>query len=227
MTIQKWLDRVKGQFLDDTREPELFDEADAVDALNDVLHDVLAECRLIKDTLTEAICEIEVTASGYVGYSAISDRIIVVDEVLWVDATNGTVTLDLETMPRLRVRTPEWRDTDAGVPEKYLLDAITGYIMPYPKPELDGTLYLGVYRTTIADLTMDDVEDEIPIKSIYHHKLFNGALRLLYQKKDTEVFDRLSERYEALYAKDLDYIKRMKLKYEHREVINTPLKGLM
>lgn len=168
--------------LDDLEEPFLWGNSELVDAAADAQNEACRRARLLIDSNTASICQIN---------TAIGTALYVLDSrVLFVRRAK----LGTQDMP---LRRASFRDLDAnihrweaitGTPTHYVTDYETGKIRLYPIPVAVDTLSMTVVRLPLIEIS--DEEQTPEIKPHYHRSLRFWMMYRAYSKQDADTLDK-------------------------------------
>ncbi len=200
----------------DTAEPYLWSDAEVKEFVNDAENEAAERASLLRDTMTVAVCEVDVVA-GTAAY-LLDARILRVERA---KLDLGSVPLSLSStaaMDRGAGVTPrDWRtqslswqsgvsgsgwEQRTGTPAMALLDreGAQWKLTLVPKPVVDDTLRLQVFRQPLAPMAADDDTPEIPTR--LHIRLVDWMMYRAYSKEDAETFNRTKAmEAEALFTR--------------------------
>lgn len=187
----------------DTKEPYLWSAEEVAEFAEDAENEAAERARLIRDSLTTAVCEVPVVAGTAV--YMLDPRILSVDRAKLDSqsvplALSSTAAMDAGMGGRPR----DWRTSSgtyvggigggwegrSGTPTTAVLDAEgAGWKLTLaPAPNKDDTLRLQVFRLPLQPLSSDS--DNIPeIPARLHIRLVDWMLFRAYSKQDTETAD--------------------------------------
>lgn len=167
--------------LDDTVAPYLYSDATLKAGLNDAQRQAAIRKRLVLDRNTAECCSYAVA----VGQQEVElhKRVLAIRSARYTDVSRP---LHLTTLKVMDKDYPNWSNDINGVPQKIIVDAQTGSILVWPKPETAGTLALCVWRAPLESEDMEDGEDEPIIDEVFHVDLIDWAEHLAYLTKDGE-----------------------------------------
>lgn len=155
--------------------------------LNDAQNEACRRARLLVDSTTADLCEIQLNASD-TSYE-LDPRVLFVRRVR----------LDGESLPLGRVSykdldagVPGWED-ETGLPRGYVPDFETGKLRPYPAPDDTYTAKLTVVRLPLADMAKE--EDAPEVRPHLHEALLDWALHRHFAKPDPDVHDDTRAKY--------------------------------
>ncbi len=187
--------------LNDYEKPYAYLDAELNLYANEAEKIICRDARLIEDSSTDSICNIDVEANT-LDY-ALDDTIIYVSSAR---ITTSDLILTKTTKMDMDTKYPGWRSATATEPTKYLLDYRHGYITLYPKPDADYTLNLSVIRYPEDDMAQDTDEPEIP--PAFHHALIDGICYQAYLKWGDRTYDaKKSEIHLKLFRKAIADMK--------------------
>lgn len=171
---------------DDTAQPYLWSDADAIEYANDAENEACRRARLITDASTASICELDVTSGQ--ATLALDPRVIFVRRAK----------LDLQSMPLalvdhrdLDAQIPRW-ESQTGTPRAMVRNWESGKLRLYPTPDAADTLRLRVVRTPLepmTDATTGVSGDSPEIAPRYHRSLVYWMLHRAFSRKDTQTQD--------------------------------------
>lgn len=161
----------------------LWSDLDITGFLNEAETEAAIRKRLIFDSFTAEVTEIDVVA-GTSKY-ALDPRLFEVTAAYLYDATETRrQRLTPTDLPYLSEHSPYWRG-DRSPPERIVIED-TYILLPNLITE-PGLLRLEGYRTPMRPLT--DENDTPEIAEVHHRFLLHWALHRAFKKKDVEVLD--------------------------------------
>jgi hypothetical protein len=149
---------------------------------NEALKTICRDARLIEDSTTESICDVDIE-NGTLDYQ-LHESIIYVTDAKLSSVTQSLTKTTKKDIDRSRTG---WRTATAAEPTMYLLDYQHGKITIYPNPDQDYTLNLSVIRYPESDLAQESDEPEIPAQ--YHHAIIDGICYQAYLKWGDRTYD--------------------------------------
>lgn len=195
MTLAQLMDAYRTK-TEDVAPPYLWSDDELRQYADDAENEAAERARLLKDTTTPEICQVNVVA-GAAAY-LLDSRIISVERAKLALSSTPLTLSSTDEMDRAK---PGW-EARSGTPSKGLVDAEgAGWKLTlYPKPAANDTLHLQVFRLPIGPLSAHDGnQPEIP--SRLHLRLLDWMLHLGYQKQDAETYDRAkSEQHAAIFT---------------------------
>lgn len=208
MTGRELVNRFR-QLSQDEVEPYLWEDAFALDMLNEAEREAADRARLIYDDGYE----IAVTA-GTARYE-IDPKIIDIERAALAADGDGRPPLKLKLFDRLELdwRTPPRSKHEAGLPWGRPFGLVcdgTQTVEIAPGPKRDGRLLLGAFRLPLADFG-EDASPEIP--AIHHIALVDWALYRAFSIPDAdEANEQLaayySDRFDKYFGRRIDARKR-------------------
>lgn len=183
--------------LDDVVEPYLWSDDEIAEYLNISVEELCNESYMIKDSTTDDICTINITADT--AYYPLSDKI------------TSIIIAKLDSM------TNYLKQIDDGVIIDYDGSAITtpsfsyndSSITLYPTPAANDTLHLTVYRLPLNTINMANAYNEIEVPRKWQNYLYYGIFRLAYDKNASDAYDpQMRDRYAAQWEITKDKILR-------------------
>lgn len=163
--------------LDDERQPYLWTEEELLQHLVQAQQDACVRGKLILDDITDACCEIALTA----GVS----RYALHEKVLAIAARWGAVRQGRRILARIYEQRFE---VGSGTPTVYWEGH--RFIELYPAPSDDaalrGPIRLSVYRLPLAD--PDDADGELEIHPRYYEGLVFGLVARAYGRTDADTY---------------------------------------
>lgn len=182
MNLGALLDIVREE-LDDTVEPYLWSNEFLADCATDAQNEACRRARLIVDSDTEDIAEIDLEANT--ATYALDPRVIRVERAI-VDGES----LPLRFMLRrhMDAQRPGWEDEEAATPEIIIPDWSSRKIRLFPAPDAVGTLRLTVIRLPLAPL--NDLDDEFEIPEHFQRNLRHWIKHRAFLKHDSETLDK-------------------------------------
>lgn len=172
--------------------------------------------RLIFDDTTEEVCRVPLVAglSEYV----LDPRIIELRDDIRLLNDRGP--LRRATLDDLEEISPRWREHEARVPRRYMIDRmganylrLTLYATPIEQDEMD-TLVLPVYRLPLEDPEQDG--DELEIDPHYQGHLRHWVIYRAYLDRDPDRYDPLRAadhlaQFEAIFGRrESAHVERMR-----------------
>ncbi len=165
-------DRVNPPFWSDTRRTTFANQA---------LMEAVRRARLIVDSTTPEICEIDYTTDPVL---SLDTRIISIRNAIIEGQTLELVAI---TMDEIGNSIPNWRLlTPTDIPRYYITDVSSGKIRLWPPPRVAGTVLLSVYREPTPLVLAQDIPE---IAARRHYALTHGMRVLAYSDEDSETFD--------------------------------------
>ncbi|MGL4230966.1 MAG: DUF6682 family protein [Casimicrobium sp.] len=183
---------------DDTAQPFLWSDVDAIEFANDAENEACRRARLITDASTAAICERAVAANAVM--VSLDPRVIFVRRAK----------LDSQSMPLalvdhrdLDMQNPRW-ELQAGTPRAIVRNWESGKLRLYPMPSAADTLRLRVVRTPLVPMANAASNGDSPeIAPRYHRSLVYWMLYRAFSRKDTQTQDdRRAAEYLALFENE-------------------------
>lgn len=184
--------------LDDNVAPYLWSDAELNSFLNQAVDEACVRARLIVDSTSAEVTPIAITAG--VNQYPIHRSVFYIDRIYDTGSKCEVLKAGHDDLDE---RYPQWLDAE-GSPAKFMLD-LNFYHVPgdeehthkltlFPKPDVDTTLQLTVFRLPLEPMASDGDTPELP--SFFHPDLLHWAchLALLKQDADTDSASR-SERY--------------------------------
>jgi hypothetical protein len=181
MTLRELIDLFRME-VDDTQEPLLWSDAEAMDFANDAQQEACRRARLLVDSTTTAICAVTALASG-AGLVALDARVIFVRRI----RAANSLPLKRMNMQDMEAANPYWQDSAADTPQAFIPDYTTGSLMLWPKPAVNTDYTLTVIRAPLADMDSDDDVPEIAAR--WHRSLRHWMVFRAYSKQDSEAAD--------------------------------------
>lgn len=167
--------------VDDTAEPFLWSDEEAVEFANDAQNEACRRARLIVDSSTTAVCQIAVVAAA---------ALVTLDpRVLFVRRARFATLLPLKrmNMQDMEAYNPHWMDAAPNVPRVFVPDYETGKLLLWPTPDANATLLMTVVRDPLVE--MDSQDDTPEISPRYHRSLRFWMMVRAYGKQDAEAND--------------------------------------
>lgn len=225
-TALKILRRLRND-LQDIVEPYLWQDEELLDYLSEAQEQFCKQGMPIIDSKS-SICSIEIEAGDEdVKYHESIQRIIEAKAKEFVNGvpkyhkikvTTQSNFLDLES-----TNTHDYGNTvhnETWIHQRGELYAIAvdydqEYLRLIPIPNKDYTLLLTVERLPLNEI--NDVNDELEVRSIYHSAIRNWAAYLAFMRQDSETFDEnAANRFADLFALDIELAKRDRSKRNRR-----------
>lgn len=179
--------------VDDTVEPYLWSDEEALDYLNDAENQAARRLRYFVESANADIAMATVPTTGIVALDA---------RVLFVKAARiqGRLPLRMMTMQELTDTDPYWQDASASLyPEVYVPDFQTGALRVHPKPTAQLSLLMTVVRDPLTAMANLDATPEIAAR--YHAELRHWLSHRAYLKPDQETYDpKKSQEAEVRFA---------------------------
>lgn len=176
---------------DDVVEPQLWEDGEVDQYLNDAQREAAVRARLIKDSTTTAVTQIAIdtTSTDY----PLHTSILSIERVKLASQEQPLGRTTVDELDRLY---PDW-ESQVGMPRFFVED--NGRIRLVPKSAQVDTMNLVVYRLPLADMKAED--DSPEIHEMHHARMVDWALRCAYLKPDQEKYDpTLAARYEAAFT---------------------------
>ena len=170
---------------DDLKTPRNWADKDVARYLAEAEAEAAMRKRLLPDTLTPAVTEIEVTP-GTSRYALHPSVFEVTAAWLYNAAETQRTRLTPMDAATLSYTCPFWR-SDRAMPERIVVE--DGYIL-LPNQIIDPWLIrLEVMRTPLVPLTMEQPDARPEIAEVHHRFLVHWALHRAYQKPDSETLN--------------------------------------
>jgi hypothetical protein len=167
--------------LDDTEADYLWSDSELIAYANEAQEQACRRSRLIIDSSTPEVCEIQVIAGT--SLYALDDRIISIKDV--TDSRGFELTG--KTVAWMNEFVSGWRNVEGDF-IAFITDYETNKLKVYPIPKADSVIKLRVVRTQLADMVALDSSPEI--KSRYHRALIHWVKHRAYLKKDADTLDK-------------------------------------
>lgn len=167
--------------VDDTTEPYLWSDEEAIEYANDAELEACRRARLLVDSTTAEICQIAVAAGDWL--LDLDPRVMFVRRARFA----GSKPLARMNMQDMEGYNPYWQDTTASTPFAFIPDYQTGKIAVYPPSDAARTLHLTVVRDPLQE--MNDHQDTPEIAPRYHRSLRFWMMFRAYGKQDAEAND--------------------------------------
>lgn len=180
MTLRELIDIFRHE-VDDVAEPYLWTEEELIEYANDAENEACRRARLLLDSTTEAICQIDVEI-GEASY-ALDPRVIFIRRA---KVASRALPLARASLRDLDEAALGW-DTHTGTVCAYLTDVDTGRVRLYRIPTATDTLHLTVARLPLTAMNSLDDEPEIHIR--YQRSLRHWMHFRAYSKQDAETKD--------------------------------------
>lgn len=184
----KELIRIWRSDVDDTEEPFLWSDDEAMEYANDAQNEAARRGRLLVDSSTPDITQLDVIATATVGQPDVSlytldPRVLFVRKARFA----GKLPLRRMSMQDMESRDPYWEDAQPSQPCVFLCDTGTGKLRLWPTPAATGLLLLTVVRLPLAE--MNDLEDAPELKPHLHRSLRHWMTYRACLKPDSETLD--------------------------------------
>lgn len=170
--------------LRDLAQPYFFSDDRIRSALNQVQDEACRRARLLVDSRTAEVCEVDVAAGEAV--VELHECVIFVRRARLAGAGVPLVPRVARTMDEL---CPGWEDTLPGQPTIFVPDWETGMLRLWPAPATDVVLHLTVIRAPLESELLAGPSSEFLLPRRYHRGVINGALSELYKVPDIEIFN--------------------------------------
>ena len=170
--------------LRDQKQPYFFSDERIRSALNRAQDEACRRARLLVDSRTPDVCEVDIAAGEAV--VELHESVIFVRRARLAGAGVPLVPRVARTMDE---QCPGWEDTLPGQPTVFVPDWETGMLRLWPAPATDGTLLLTVIRTPLDYelLKLDTSTFILPRR--YLRGVLDGALAELYAVPDVDIFN--------------------------------------
>ncbi len=204
MTIEDLVARVREDFLDDTKAPYFWSDANIITALSNAERELCKRLFLLSDLTTVAICTIPVL-SGTRSYS-LDSRVLRIERLKLSGVAQPLLRTTVEILDR---DCPGWEDT-TGVPEFYILEAGANSIIFDKTPAAGYTASLTVKRLPLFTLQEKETSASPELQQL-DDELIHGALKYLYLKPDAETFNiDMSKKWDNQFETDVKAIVQNK-----------------
>ncbi|MFK7941811.1 MAG: DUF6682 family protein [Paracoccaceae bacterium] len=181
MKLQQLIE-ITRQELDDATAPYLWTDSFLLEAAVDAENEAARRGRLIVDSTTTAICQIDVVA-GTALYP-LDPRVIQVNRMSFVDEAMPVTPMMVR---QLDACLPGWLTEESDPPIYWCPDYQQGQILLVGIPTSDATLKLSVERLPLVE--MDQMEDEPELRPEYHRNLRHWMMYRAYSLRDSETFN--------------------------------------
>lgn len=168
--------------VDDTVAPYLWTDADALDYANDAQDEACRRARLLVDSTTPELCQLEVPLAD-AGLVALDERTLFVRRVRMA-GRRPMVRMSMQDMESMN---PFWQDAAANTPTMFITDYETGKLLLWPTPDTDVALDLTVVRLPLVE--MNDGQDSPEIAPRMHRSLRYWMMFRAYSKQDSQAND--------------------------------------
>ncbi|MCU0689768.1 MAG: hypothetical protein MUF54_00065 [Polyangiaceae bacterium] len=165
---------------DDTAEPYLWSDSVLTRFANEAQEEACRRGRLIVDSTTEEVCQLDVT--GGTAVYPVDPRVLFIRRVK-LDSMD--MPIRKTSVDDLDLMSPGWEGELPGVPFVWAPYEV-GKILLFPPPEVDDTMRLTVVRLPLDDMVggLTPVDPEIPAR--YHMKLVDWMLFRALSMRDKE-----------------------------------------
>lgn len=180
MTLRDLIDIFRHE-VDDVAEPYLWTEEELIEYANDAQNEACRRARLLIDSTTEAICQIDVLI-GTASY-ALDPRVIFIRRAKVASSVLPLARASLRDMDDAALG---W-DAHTGSVRAYLTDVDSGRVRLYRIPTATDTLHLTVVRLPLAEMVSLDDAPEIHVR--YQRSLRHWMCFRAYSKQDAETKD--------------------------------------
>lgn len=195
MTLQELIRLFRAE-VDDTVEPYLWSDEEAIEYANDAELQACRRARLLLDSSTEELTQLELTVLD-AGLVALDPRVIFVRKVRFA----GSLPLKRMNMQDMESHDPYWQDAVASTPVAFIPDFETGKLLFWPPPNAAFTALMTVVRQPLVE--MDAMSDEPEIAPRFHRSLRHWMVVRAYSKQDAETLDpKKAEAAEALFIRE-------------------------
>lgn len=205
MNIEGLVTRIREEFLDDMVGPTyLWSERYITAALTLAERELSRRLFLLHDSTTDAICNISVALVGgvYPRTYVIDDRIIKIERLKFPGVTSPLV----QTTTELLDQYDSGWDEAIGVPVRFVVDADACTITFDRQPVTGGTVKMGVKRLPLVPIRDKSTSESPELKQL-DDELIHGALKYLYIKPDSELYDAgLSAKWDKQFERDISRI---------------------
>lgn len=182
--------------IQDLAQPYFFSDERIRSALNHAQDEACRRARLLVDSRTAEVCEVDVPA----GEPTVSLH----ESVIFVRRARLAgigVTLVPKVARAMDEQCPGWEDSAPTQPMVFVPDWETGVLRLWPAPATPVTLLLTVIRAPLDAELLADASSELLLPRRYHQSLVFGALMELYRVPDMETFNpQAAAAYAALFA---------------------------
>jgi hypothetical protein len=181
--------------VDDTVEPYLWSDEEAMDFLNDAQNEACRRTRALVDSSTAAVCQLTVPTTGI---ATLDERVLFVRNVRF----SGRAPLRRMNMQDMVNALPTWEDAAASTyPDFFIADWQTGKLRFFPKPSAELTALLTVVRDPLAEMNSGDDEPELPAR--WHRSLRFWMAHRAYSKPDEETYNpKKAAEYEVAFERE-------------------------
>lgn len=162
--------------LDDTVEPYLWSDDELLSYANKTLREVCRRTKCLRDDSL-----VITTIIGEADYK-LPDYVLEVTEVQMMTNDNYLIRL----WPSHKSKIGCYYQTYMGLPQRYLTDAIDGYLSFFPTPNLAVSMVVGTIKLPQKLLATSNTFAPLPIPMPLHDGVENGMLANAYLKNDTD-----------------------------------------
>ena len=170
--------------LRDLQQPYFFSDDRIRSALNHAQDEACRRARLLVDSRTPYVCEVDVAAGEPV--VELHESVIFVRRARLAGAGVPLVPRVARTMDE---QCPGWEDSPPSRPMVFVPDWETGMLRLWPTPAADEVLLLTVIRTPMPHETLQVGASSFLLPRRYHKALLDGALAELYAVPDMDTFN--------------------------------------
>lgn len=176
--IKDWRDQTKQKSI-----PYLIDESEAFSYLNEAQMEAARRSRLLIDSTTPGIAQVDVSAGSPV--VDIDSRIISIRRIRLASSSRP---LTKRTVRQMDEQFPGW-DTATTVSQPFVV--VTDYqsdaLFLYPSPKADDVLLMTVSREPVFQI--EDSDDDLEISPRYVGGLVDWMKYRTYMNEDTDLFN--------------------------------------
>jgi len=195
-------------FLDDSEKPgtgttpdsdSLWSNDELVLYINKAIDEACLRARLIRDSSTPALVEIDLVADE--AFYDIDNRVL---DIYRAKIESAKYSMEQSTSRDLDRRYPMWEGLPSiDEPDTFITDLESHQIRLVPAPKIAGLLKLTVWRTQLKPLTWAANTKSPEIAPVHHFGLLNWARSIAYQKTDSETYDpRKSLDYAEMFTQE-------------------------
>lgn len=190
----------------------LWTDAELLDYITSVQHEVAEECRVIHDDESD-FCTIDLVAGD--STVALDESLVELEQAVLLYGGQQAPMAIRETLHDF-IKAGVWPNPETGIPQAIAPVNSSGKYALDKAIDADAQIRVVVTRLPLAAAALA-TELEIPKK--YQHRLLNGVMNLAFSKPDSETYSAAkADLYKKLYEMDKEWIKRTENKARSKSI---------